>query len=324
MATDPFDSLREPLAPLAPRPSFVADLRARLRVALMPVASTPATAFGAADSPASPSASRTEETPVPEPYEYTPTRLRSITPYLCCRGAEGALAWYQEVFGAVVLSGPIMMDDGRLGHVELRIGESVIFMADEFPEIDVVAPPSLGGTSVSLQLYVPDARATYDVAVARGAAGERPLGEAHGALMGTLRDPWGHRWFIGTHLVPDDVPVEDVSGRRYGDVGYLTLGVPDGPKAAAFYGQLFGWRTEVGGEPGSFHIATITPPAGIHQGGEGVRLYFRVDDIATATARVVELGGQVLAIMDYDSGGNAECVDDQGVRFDLFRPRPGY
>jgi hypothetical protein len=141
-----------------------------------------------------------------------------------------------------------------------------------------------------------------------------------------LRDPFGQRWFICTHLEADDLPVEDIDGRRYGDVGYMTLEVPDGERARRFYDALFGWSFVTGHEPGSFHISSITPPAGVHhrEGAPEVRLYFRVDDIDAAAARVRELGGEVLTVTDYDSGGNAECVDDQGLRFDLFRPRPGY
>lgn len=105
--------------------------------------------------------------------------------------------------------------------------------------------------------------------------------------------------------------------------------MPDGERARAFYGALFGWDTgdfHPGHEPGSFHVASITPPAGIHQhdGEPGALVYFRVDDIDAAAARVRELGGQVLSVEDYDSGANASCVDDQGFRFELFRPRPGY
>jgi predicted enzyme related to lactoylglutathione lyase len=73
-------------------------------------------------------------------------------------------------------------------------------------------------------------------------------------------------------------------------------------------------------------VASITPPSGIHGGQSAaeVRIYFRVDDIEAAAARVRALGGEVLSIDEYESGGNAECRDDQGLRFDLFRPRAGY
>ncbi len=96
-----------------------------------------------------------------------------------------------------------------------------------------------------------------------------------------------------THKGSQNVPVEDVVGRRYGDVGYLTLLVADGERAARLFSGLFDWQLEPGYQPGAFHISWITPPAGIDSrpGSPEVRLYFR--------------------------------VDDQGLRFDLFRPKPG-
>ena len=308
MPADPFESLREPNVPLAPRPTFAADLRRRL-VALI-----------AADE------STASVAPHREVREYTPARLHALTPYLACRDAERAIAWYIEVFDARLLSDPIIMDDGRVGHSELRVGDSVFFLADEYPEENHRSPLALGGSSVGFQLHVPDADATYERALQQGATSLRPLGEHYGARSGVIRDPFGHRWFVSTALEPDDVPVEDVPGRRYGDVGYITLHVADGERARRFYEALFGWQTVPGYMPGAFHVSSVTPPSGIDPSGDdtGVRLYFRVDDIETAVARVRELGGQVLNVTDYESGGNAECVDDQGLRFDLFRPRAGY
>jgi uncharacterized glyoxalase superfamily protein PhnB len=264
--------------------------------------------------------------PVLEVREYTPARLHSMTPYLSCLDAAAAIEWYQTVFDAVLLGDPIIMDDGSVGHAELRVGDSVFMMAGEYPEENHLSPETLGGSSAAFQLYVPDADATYERAVANGATALRPLAEGYGARQGTIRDPFGHRWFICTALQADDVPVEDVPGRRLGDVGYLTLQVPDGPRARRFYEALFGWTFETGHEPESFHVSSVTPPAGIHglQEHADIRLFFRVDDIEATAARVRELGGEVLTMVDYESGGNAECVDDQGLRFDLFRPRPGY
>jgi uncharacterized glyoxalase superfamily protein PhnB len=305
MTTDPFEMLREPIAPVAPRRSFVTELRRRIagQLGLVP-----------------------QEASVPEVREYTPARLHSLTPYLSCLDAAAAIEWYQSVFDAVLLGDPIIMDDGRVGHAELRVGDSVFMLAGEYPEENHLSPETLGGSSAAFQLYVPDANETYERAVANGATGLRPLAENYGALQGTLRDPFGHRWFICTALQADDVPVEDSPGRRFGDVGYITLAVPDGARARRFYEALFGWTLETGHEPESFHISSITPPSGIHglQSEPGVRLFFRVDDIETTAARVRELGGAVLTVVDYESGGNAECVDDQGLRFDLFRPKPGY
>jgi uncharacterized glyoxalase superfamily protein PhnB len=306
MTADPFESLAEPPVPLAPRPAFAAELRRRLSQAL---------GFTPPDQGA----------PVPEVREYTPARLHALTPYLSCLRADEAIAWYQEVFGAQVLGEPIVMEDGRVGHCELRVGDSVFMLADEFPEESHLSPETLGGSSVSLMLHVPDCDATFALALERGATELRPIAEGHGARRGTLRDPFGHRWFIAT-AVADDVPVEDAPGRRFGDVGYLTLETPDGDRARTFYQQVFGWRADASGEPGSFHISSITPPSGIHGGQETpeFRVYFRVDDIEATAQRVRDAGGQVLSTGAYESGGNAVCVDDQGLRFELFRPRPGY
>jgi uncharacterized glyoxalase superfamily protein PhnB len=258
--------------------------------------------------------------------EYTPARLHSLTPYLACRGADRAIEWYEQVFAARLLGDPVIMPDGRVGHAELRVGDSVFMLADEYPEERHLGPDTLGGSSVALMIHVEDSDATCALAVANGAEQLRPVAVQYGARSGVIRDPFGHRWFVATAIEADDLPVEDVPSRRYGDVGYLTLGVPDGDRARRFYSELFRWETAEGHEPGSFHISSITPPAGIHgrAGDPDIRLYFRVDDIEAAASRVRELGGQVLTVTEYESGGNAECVDDQGLRFDLFRPRPGY
>jgi predicted enzyme related to lactoylglutathione lyase len=148
----------------------------------------------------------------------------------------------------------------------------------------------------------------------------------YGARQGTLRDPFGHRWFVATALEPDDVPIEDAPGRRFGDIAYVTLEVPSGARARAFYEHVFGWTCDVGHVPDSFHVASITPPSGIH-GGQAepyFEIYFRVDDVEAAADRVRAAGGEVLSIGGSEAGGNAECVDDQGLRFVLFRPRSGY
>ena len=148
----------------------------------------------------------------------------------------------------------------------------------------------------------------------------------YGARQGHRPHPFGHRWFIQTNIEAEDVPVEDIPGRRYGDVGYVTLEVPDGDRARRFCTEACSAGRCGGGPAGSFHISSITPAVGHPRpGGEPeVRLYFRVDDLEAAADRGNELGGEVLSVADYDSGGNAECRDDQGLRFDLFRPRPGY
>jgi predicted enzyme related to lactoylglutathione lyase len=102
--------------------------------------------------------------------------------------------------------------------------------------------------------------------------------------------------------------------------------VPDVARAEAFYRALFGWNPVPGSLAEGRHIDNVTPPGGMHGGHQDpdVTLYFRVTDVQTAAARVRELGGRVLDVTEYPSGGNAVCEDDQGLRFELFQPAPGY
>jgi predicted enzyme related to lactoylglutathione lyase len=107
-------------------------------------------------------------------------------------------------------------------------------------------------------------------------------------------------------------------------LGYFTVDVPDGAKAAAFYRALFGWDARPSRD--GFHIENVDPPGGIDPSKDatGITVYFRVPDVVEAAARVRELGGTVLSETTYPSGGNASCLDDQGVPFQLWQPAPGY
>ena len=101
-----------------------------------------------------------------------------------------AVAFYEEVFGARTVSEPIIMDDGRVGHVEIEIGDSVLMLADEFPEMGGPSPAGPRGTSVSLVVYVPDVDATFALAVELGATAERPPADQfHGSRAGWLVRP---------------------------------------------------------------------------------------------------------------------------------------
>lgn len=131
-----------------------------------------------------------------------------INPHIVVQGAERAAAFYAEAFGAEELS-RIPTPDGRLMSVQLRIGDSELHLADEFPEMGVLAPPSIGGTAVVLALEVDDAERSFAQAVAAGAEVRQPLGEMFwGDLHGQVDDPFGHRWNISEHL--RDVPHDEV------------------------------------------------------------------------------------------------------------------
>jgi PhnB protein len=135
-------------------------------------------------------------------------RYMLISAHIVVQGAPQAGAFYADAFGAEEVS-RIPTPDGRLMSLQLRFGDSVLHVADEFPEMGVLAPPSIGGTPVVLALAVPDAEATFAQAVAAGATVLQPLSDTFwGERHGQVEDPFGHRWNIGQHL--RDVPHEEV------------------------------------------------------------------------------------------------------------------
>jgi uncharacterized glyoxalase superfamily protein PhnB len=130
----------------------------------------------------------------------------SITPHIVVQGAAKAVSFYEDAFGAQEIQ-RIEVPDGRVMSTELRIGDAALYIADEFPEWGVLAPPRIGGTPVVLALEVADADGAFALAIAAGAEVKQPLadmfwGERHGQLV----DPFGHRWNVGQHLrdVPHD------------------------------------------------------------------------------------------------------------------------
>ena len=132
----------------------------------------------------------------------------SITPHIVVQGADRAVDFYRDAFGAEELE-RIPTPDGRLMSVQLRIRGDVVHVADEFPEMGVLAPPSIGGTAVVLALDADDAHAAFERALAAGAEVRQPLQDAFwGDRHGQLEDPFGHRWNIAQHL--RDVSHEEV------------------------------------------------------------------------------------------------------------------
>ena len=139
-----------------------------------------------------------------------PAGYRAITPHLVIKGAAEAIDFYKRAFGAEEISRmPFPGKDGtpRIGHAELQIGDSKLFLADEFPDQGCLGPS--GGTSpVTIHLYVTDADATFDRAVEAGATVAMPLADMFwGDRYGKLVDPFGHHWSIATHL-EDPTPEE--------------------------------------------------------------------------------------------------------------------
>ncbi|MEU8530972.1 VOC family protein [Streptomyces sp. NPDC048629] len=142
--------------------------------------------------------------PVPEDYP-------RITPYLCVDGAAAAIDFYVSVLGAnerMRMPAP----GGRIGHAELALGNSVVMLADEFPDMEFRSPKAIGGSPVTLHVYVEDVDAVFAKALAQGAKELRAVkDEFYGDRTGQFEDPFGHRWNVATHI--EDVPADEMEKR---------------------------------------------------------------------------------------------------------------
>jgi PhnB protein len=146
----------------------------------------------------------TKVNPIPEGYH-------SVTPYLIIKGASDAIEFYKKAFGATELF-RMAQPDGRVGHAEIRIGDSTIMLADEFPEMGHKSPKTLGGSPVSLLIYVEGVDAIFAQAIAAGAAEDKPVEDKfYGDRGGSLVDPFGHIWHIATHT--EDLSPEEMQKR---------------------------------------------------------------------------------------------------------------
>jgi PhnB protein len=151
-----------------------------------------------------------EEQPVSEPaLTYLPEGRHTVTPHIVVRDAVRAAEWYTAVFGAEE-RGRIEVPGGKLMQVELWFGDSAIVLADEFPELGVLSPLSIGGTATVLHLYTEDVEALWQRAVDGGAEVRQLLDEVFwGERYGQIADPFGHRWGLAQHL--RHVPPEEIA-----------------------------------------------------------------------------------------------------------------
>ncbi|MEA2493158.1 MAG: PhnB protein [Thermoleophilaceae bacterium] len=142
--------------------------------------------------------------PIPENYP-------RVTAYLIVEGADAAIDFYKRVLGGeerVRMGGP----DGRVGHAELQFGDSVVMLADAYPEMDIRDPKAIGGTPVSMTIYVEDVDKTYAEALDAGAREVQPLEDKfYGDRAGQFEDPFGHRWTVTSHV--EDVSPEEMQKR---------------------------------------------------------------------------------------------------------------
>jgi PhnB protein len=140
-----------------------------------------------------------------------PVGYPRITPYLCIDGAGAAIEFYGAVFGATErmrMPGP----GGKVGHAELEIGDSLVMLSDEYPEMGVRSPKTIGGTPVTLHVYVDDVDAVFERALENGGTERRALeNRFYGDRTGQFEDPFGHQWSVATHV--EDVPPDEMAKR---------------------------------------------------------------------------------------------------------------
>jgi PhnB protein len=193
---DPFEILGGTETPLQPSAQFANDLREQLALLI----NTPTIALTARSSTMSATQSST-----------TPAATK-VTPYLTVHDGSAALDFYEAAFGATTAM-RVVMDEttGQLGHAEFHIGTAAFYLSDEFPDMGVLSPRTLGGTAVALHVEVADVDGMFATAVSAGATSLRePADQPHGARHGTLVDPFGHRWMLSQQI-------ESVSAETYGD-----------------------------------------------------------------------------------------------------------
>jgi PhnB protein len=142
--------------------------------------------------------------PIPDAYP-------RVIPYLAIDGAAAAIDFYVSVLDAkerMRMPGP----DGKIGHAELQIGESVVMLSDEAPEMDHRGPRAIGGSPVSIMVYVEDVDATFAKALSAGAKETQALeNKFYGDRSGSFEDPWGHLWHVASHI--EDVSPEEMDKR---------------------------------------------------------------------------------------------------------------
>jgi len=148
--------------------------------------------------------------PIPEGYP-------RVTPYLYVDGAADAIAYYCEVLGATErmrMAGP----DGKVGHAEVEIGDSVVMLADEYPDMGVRGPRTIGGTPVALHVYVEDVDRVFERALKAGGKELRPVEDKfYGDRSGMFEDPFGHHWSVASHV--EDVPPDEMMERAQRAIG---------------------------------------------------------------------------------------------------------
>lgn len=315
--TDPFEVLFDPLLPVEPDRGFAERLRSRVVQAMqLPKGVTVSNLTLDSETPTAPV-----------------RRAINLVPYLAVSGARDAIGWYEDALGARTVGDPYVMEDGSIGHAELKIGDTTLMLSEEHPSIGVVAPVPGAGNSVTLHLLVAEPGEVDQVmadAIDAGAQLERPAADYEYGRNGVVRDPFGHRWLISAEPPEQPTPragdagaaqgeARSESGPRQGDVAYASLHVGDLRRAVSFFEAVLGWRFGPASAPQGRRVEGQSLSLGIWErpGPSTLFLCMAVEDIEAAAARVREAGGTAGEPQHEPYGIVCDCLDDQGVPFAL-------
>ena len=306
---DPLTVLHGDDLPVQPDPAFAARLRARLESALSLPNRTGEVDMSGTDTALAELKESTGETAAPS----APPRPAAL-PYLAVADARAAIAWYADAFGASLFGDMYEMEDGRIGHAELQIGDGVLYLADEYPELGLKAPAPQA-VSVSLMLHVADTDTTLARARDRGAVVQSEPYENYGGRNATIIDPFGHRWMLSGPVTGAPIQIQ------HGDVGYISVWTPDADRAAAFYGHVLGWNYD----PQTHQVTNTTERIGLYSVDGPPTLFccYAVTDIDGARQAIVDGGGTVDDLEQFDFGTLSGATDPQGASFGVFQPNPG-
>ncbi|WP_241249778.1 VOC family protein [Rhodococcus sp. X156] len=304
---DPFDALATPIDALSPDPDFATALRDRVAAALARPQGATMSDSSELDLSPDPRVEEMLEPSLDRRAEGFPRP--GALPYLTVRGAQSAIDFYVEAFGARLVGEPIRMPDGRIGHSELAMGGGVVYLAEEYPELGLRAPQA-GATSVSLMLPVADADAALARALRAGATLERPPSDNHGRRGAVLVDPFGHRWMLSAPVPTRRSPTEPV---HQGDIVAVTWRTPDAERAERFYRAVLGWSFSATAP----RVRNVTRAHEVEGGHDTSALYccFAVDDVQVAVRTVRAAGGTAEAPEHTPGGLVARCTDVQGTPF---------
>ncbi|HXW38599.1 MAG TPA: VOC family protein [Acidimicrobiales bacterium] len=280
---DPFDGLRLPNDPIEPDAAFATALRERLERALVLPKGVTVSEL---------TVDRPGLTPSGDEAPSAVHGRAAITVYLAVSGAHDAIAWYGGALGARLTGDPIVMPDGRIGHAELDIAGARLMLSEENPEIGIVAPTPGAGATFTVHLAVADVDAVVERCVAAGAVLEREPADYDYGRNGVIRDPFGHRWLIASEAEAETAP----DGLRHGDIGYVSLWVPDVGRAASFFGHVLGWDYEPvdGDRPQGRRVADRRLHHGLWGGVAEPTLFccYAVDDADRTAQQIREAGGE--------------------------------